>query len=168
MGGLLGESFQWHPFSNSNGHVPLDRTLPTLIGLNAGLAAGLMGAYLPDQSQYGPSWRRVLLVDLGAGAGVVAGMVSGCLSNSNCYNPKGSGSANNGQAGPDARARTAVSGLVGGAVGAAAAWFLTSGSDRNDASSNDGPSVPFTPSVGLLQTPGQTGAVPGAVVFGIF
>ena len=52
-----------------------------LIGLNVGLAAGLLGAYLPDQSHYGPSWRRVLLVDLGAGAGGDCGRAFGCVAN---------------------------------------------------------------------------------------
>ena len=53
-----------------------------LIGLNVGLAAGLLGAYLPDQSRYGPSWKRVLLIDLGAGAGALAGGVGGCVRSS--------------------------------------------------------------------------------------
>ena len=50
-----------------------------LIGLNVGLAAGLLGAYLPDQSRYGPSWKRMLLIDLGAGAGALAGGVGSCV-----------------------------------------------------------------------------------------
>ena len=50
-----------------------------LIGLNVGLAAGLLGAYLPDQSRYGPSWKRVLLVDLGGGRGRARGRRRRCV-----------------------------------------------------------------------------------------
>jgi len=40
----------------------LDLSLPALIGLNVGLGAGLLGAYLPDQTRYGPSWKRIVSV----------------------------------------------------------------------------------------------------------
>ena len=55
----------------------LDLTPGALIGLNVGLALGLMAAYLPDQTKYGPTWKRVLLIDLAVGAGMVAGGVAG-------------------------------------------------------------------------------------------
>lgn len=182
-GMLVAEATQWHPFASHvettgmNGmpaveerRVPLDRTLPAVIGLNAGLAGGLLGAYLPDQSRYGPSWRRVLLIDVGAGAGIVAGMVSGCLANKDCYNPRDTrepfGPV---AAGGDARAKTAITGIVGGAVGAVAAWLLTSGTDDGD-QSNDAPAVQVVPSVGVVSSPGQSasGTVPGAMLFGVF
>jgi len=57
----------------------LDLAPGTLIGLNVGLLAGLAGAYLPDQSHYGPTWQRVLFVDLAAAAGAIAGGVFGCV-----------------------------------------------------------------------------------------
>ena len=50
-----------------------------LIGLNVGLVAGLLGAYLPDQSKYGPSLRRVLLIDAAAGAAALAAGVGACV-----------------------------------------------------------------------------------------
>jgi hypothetical protein len=175
-GMLVAEATQWHPFArdvlNDKGNVeerrvPLDRTLPAVIGLNGGLAAGLLGAYLPDQSRYGPSWRRVLLIDVGAGAGIVAGMVSGCLANKDCYNPTRYNMPV--PADGDARAKTAITGLVGGVVGAAAAWLLTSGTDDGE-QSNDTPAVQIVPSVGVVTSPGQSanGTVPGAMLFGVF
>jgi hypothetical protein len=57
-----------------------------LIGLNVGLAAGLLGAYLPDQHEYGPTWQRVLLVDAAVVAGGVAGATIGCVANTRCLN----------------------------------------------------------------------------------
>jgi hypothetical protein len=88
-----------------------------LIGLNVGLAAGLLAAYLPDQRKYGPSWKRVLLIDLAVGAGMVAGGVAGCVANADdclTQNP----SAN-------ARAISAGSALAGGALGFIGGWLLT-------------------------------------------
>jgi len=96
----------------------LDRVPAALIGLNVGLLGGILGAYLPDQTKYGPSWRRVLLVDLAAVAGVVAGGVAGCVSNvDGCLlarSPDG-----------EAYARVARTALVGGAAGAVAGVLLT-------------------------------------------
>jgi len=37
-----------------------------LAGMNVGLVTGLALAYLPDQRLYGPSWQRVILIDLTA------------------------------------------------------------------------------------------------------
>jgi hypothetical protein len=80
----------------------------TLIGLNVGLAAGLLGAYLPDQSHYGPTWQRVLLVDAAVVAGGVAGATIGCVANPSCLNQT-----------PNDRDRSIVAGsaLLGGALG---------------------------------------------------
>ncbi len=81
----------WHGWHDSRGHdgelyncavhttSALDLAPGTLIGLNVGLLAGLIGAYAPDQSHYGPTWQRVLFVDLAAAAGAIAGGVFGCV-----------------------------------------------------------------------------------------
>src|SRR5207253_2022679 len=96
----------------------LDLSLPSLIGLNVGLAAGLLGAYLPDQSRYGPTWRRILLIDLAAGAGALAGGVGGCVADVHgCLNASA----------PDAGARALAAkwALAGAAAGAIGGVLLT-------------------------------------------
>jgi hypothetical protein len=97
-----------------------------LIGLNLGLGAGLAMAYLPDQSRYGPSWQRVLLVDLGGAAGALAGAlidtVGQCLREPRSDN----------ECRFEESARTPKLALLGGAVGFAAAWLLTRGYDAGE------------------------------------
>jgi len=96
----------------------LDRVPSALIGLNVGLVAGLLCAYLPDQTKYGPSWQRVTLIDLAALAGVIAGGVGGCVANvDGCLQ---SGSPTEG-----AYAIAATTALVGGALGAVGGVLLT-------------------------------------------
>jgi hypothetical protein len=98
----------------------LDLTPGTLIGLNVGLAAGLLGAYLPDQSRYGPTWQRVLFVDLATGAGAIAGGVFGCVGNVN-------GCLKQPNPSDQARSIAAWSALVGAGVGAVAGVIGTRG-----------------------------------------
>jgi hypothetical protein len=93
----------------------LDLAPGALIGLNVGLVSGLLGAYLPDQSRYGPSWKRVLLIDLAAAAGAVGGAVGGCVANvTGCLNPPTATASEDGRA---IAALGAVGGAVVGAIG---------------------------------------------------
>jgi hypothetical protein len=110
-----------------NDNSVLDLTLPGLVGLNAGLAAGLLAAYLPDQSKYGPAWRRTLLIDLAAGAGAVGGAVAGCVANVD-------GCATDRRNTPDtnARAIVAAAALGGGVLGLLGGVMLTRHSDDDD------------------------------------
>jgi len=91
-----------------------------LIGLNVGLVAGLIAAYFPDQTKYGPTWKRVLLVDLAVGAGALAGGVAGCVANGACLNEPPSQTD---------RAISAAAALAGGVVGFAGGYLLTRHTD---------------------------------------
>ena len=128
------------------GRSILDLMPGALIGLNVGLASGLLGAYLSDQSRYGPSWKRVLLVDLAAGAGALAGGVAGCVNNyTGCLNNKM----------PDDRARSvaALWALGGGALGAVGGLLLTRHYDDDPPPPSSKPKVALSTTLIPLRTP---------------
>jgi hypothetical protein len=134
----------------------LDLTPGALIGLNVGLALGLMAAYLPDQTKYGPTWKRVLLIDLATGAGALAGAVAGCVANGQCLD-----------ATPDQkshwispRALSAGAALGGGVVGFLGGYFLTRHVD-------DEPAPAPATSLTLAPTP-MPGGLPGFTAMGTF
>jgi hypothetical protein len=138
----------------------LDLTLPALIGLNVGVGAGLLAAYLPDQKRYGPTWTRVLLIDLAAAAGVVGGGIAGCVAFDDCLKA---------YPGDPARAKSAIAALAGGALGAGAGVLLTRNLDvdgqRQGARVAPGASM----SLMLLPTTSASGAaVPTIAAIGMF
>ena len=150
MGAITQVALQWKPYGNSweytvrqpeNPDVPgtdrcdgigddkrcayeeksaLDLVPGALIGLNVGLAAGILAAYLPDQSRPGPSWKRVLLVDLAVAAGAIAGATFGCVSNPSCLK---------GTPGEGDRGIAAGAALLGGGLGLAGGILLTGSVD---------------------------------------
>jgi len=133
-----------------------------LIGLNVGLGVGLAGAYLSDQSRYGPSLKRVLLVDAAAGAAALAAGVGACVSQSrSCLTAH--------QPDDDARAIAAGSALMGGAVGIIGGILLTRHVDDDPEvaatklSSATIPLATFT-----LLRDGTGGSVPGVTAVGLF
>ncbi len=142
-------------------HTPIS----VLVGMNAGLAAGLAIAYLPDQHLYGPSWQRVALVDLAGAAGLVAGAltvtVGACIrANIRCERfPSDS--------------PTAKGALVGGGIGLLAGWFITRNYDRRSATASprrtDGPAaLPVPTALPVQARDGRLGLVPGLAAQGRF
>jgi hypothetical protein len=134
----------------------LDLSLPALIGLNVGLGAGLLGAYLPDQSRYGPSWTRIALIDLAAGAGALGLGIAACVADDKgCLTAK-----------PDSmvRARTAGAALLGGAAGLVAGILLTRNVDAVRVPPVEAP----PPSIAILPIPTPGGVTPMVSAQGFF
>jgi hypothetical protein len=183
VGSLAAVTFRWNPFalqtvvpavpaSKVNGvdvpgsppqlgdsHSVLNLSLPALIGLNAGLGAGLLGAYLPDQSRYGPSWERIGLIDLAAGAGALAGGIAACVADAACV----SGTSNS----RTARSHAAAVALLSGGAGLVAGIILTRNVDRAESPPSHGSLPP--PTLGLLPvSDGHGGLTPLVTAAGYF
>jgi hypothetical protein len=137
-----------------------------LAGLNVGLAAGLAMAYLPDQTVYGPSWQRVLMVDLAGVAGAIfATTIEICTKGSDihCGDQTQDNNKLNG--------RTARYALVGAGLGLVAGWLLTMSYDHNNQERPAPPLLSHIPLPGVVpvQSPyGTAELVPGLVSQGQF
>ncbi len=147
--------------------ITSSQALTVFGGLNVGLATGLAMAYVPDQSQYGPHWQSVLLVNMGGLAGAFAGAVAAAI-------PKCTQDRCGFADGPV----TAQLSLVGGALGIGAGWFLTRGYERRlstGGSSRLSPSLsslslsPPVPSVvPVTDAAGVSRLLPGLMAGGTF
>jgi hypothetical protein len=138
-----------------------------LAGLNLGLGAGLALAYLPDQRMYGPTWRRVLLIDLATAAGGIGGalfkIVGQCLQTESSDKPCEFESGN-GQ--PTARFA-----LVGAGLGLAAGWLLTRQYDTGQTPPSERSPAVVVPVPTVLPVPGHDGrlrVLPGLAARGRF
>src|SRR6266540_2214127 len=154
-GAMVGEGTEC-AFSESSALDPLPGAL---IGMNLGLAAGLLGAYLPNQSRYGPSWKRVVFIDLAVGAGAIAGATFGCVSNPKCLNQRPL---------DEDRAIAAGAALLGGALGLAGGILLTRHIDDgiSDAPAASPPTMPVATFAPIRDAAGGMG--PGVAAMGTF
>ncbi|MBN2576409.1 MAG: PEGA domain-containing protein [Deltaproteobacteria bacterium] len=135
-----------------------------LAGLNVGLGAGLVMAYLPDQRSYGPTWQRVLMVDL---AGLTGAVFASAIEL--CTRTNGVHCANDTDATLDKR--TARFALVGAGLGVFAGWLLTMNYDRESQTRSDLPPLSFLPLPGAVpvqSTVGTADLVPGLLSQGRF
>ncbi len=134
-----------------------------LAGMNAGLLTGLALAYLPDQQAYGPSWQRVILIDLAA----VAGGFTGALMQMCVSGQTSSGFCGNAQIGP----KMARYALAGSAVGLVAGYLLTWKYDKHNDNPQQGPparGLPLPSVLPVQTTDGRWALVPGLVSQGQF
>jgi hypothetical protein len=136
-------------------------------GLNAGIATGLALAYLPDQRSYGPSWQRVIMVDLsGIAGGLLAAAVEFCSRPSDadgknyCANSKGS-----------LKDRTARFALVGAGIGLITGWLLTTNYDQGIEPRPRLPGLSLLPlpsAIPIQSTTGGAQLLPGLLAQGRF
>ncbi|MCG5053913.1 MAG: PEGA domain-containing protein [Myxococcales bacterium] len=136
--------------------------LSMLLGLNVGVGVGLAGAYLPDQTKYGPSWQRMVLVDLTVAAGAFAGALVGAISEcaqgaSECQF----------QDTPTTTRRA----LAGGALGLVAGWLVTRSVDDPNRTANSAAAPSWLPHLAALPVQsreGRTTLVPSLSAQGRF
>jgi hypothetical protein len=139
-----------------------------LTGLNVGLGAGLAMAYLPDQTVYGPSWQRVIMVDLAGVAGAIFATTVEI-----CTRPGTSYCADN-STDPNSKAlndRTARFALAGAGLGLLTGWLLTMNYDRNHHGRPAPPLLSHLPIPGVVpvQSPyGTAELLPGLISQGQF
>jgi hypothetical protein len=149
-------AFGWSPQQ----HTPL----AVFGGLNLGLGLGLALAYLPDQRQYGPTWQRVLLVDVAAAAGAFGGALVSTMQS--CLQLGKSEPCNF-----RSEQRTAKFALLGGGVGLAAGWFLTRNHDRRQRAPSEravSARLPLPTLLPVMASDGRVTAVPGLGTGGHF
>jgi hypothetical protein len=138
-----------------------------LVGLNVGLGAGLAMAYLPDQQKYGPSWQRVIMVDLAGIAGAVfASAIEVC-------SRRTSDNKSIHCADSDAKLdrRTARFALIGAGLGIFTGWLLTMNFDRESPQRPELPVLSFIPLPGAVpveSTAGTFELLPGLMSQGRF
>jgi hypothetical protein len=138
-----------------------------LAGLNVGLATGLAMAYLPDQKQYGPSWKRVIMVDMaGLAGGIFASAVEVCSRRT-----QNNQSIHCADSDANLNRRTARFALVGAGLGLLTGWLLTMDFDREVQRRPEIPLLSYIPLPGAVpvETPAGTAELlPGLLSQGRF
>ena len=150
-------------YTNYRNQIKQRTSWGMLAGLNVGLAAGLAMAYLPDQSVYGPSWQRVMMVDMAGLAGAVfATTIELCSRTENAHCADSNTTLNS---------RTARFSLVGAGLGLFAGWLLTMNYDRVRETRPERPLFSFIPLPGAVPVESLMGTaelLPGLLSSGRF
>jgi hypothetical protein len=138
--------------------------ISVLVGLNGGLLAGLAAAYLPDQRTYGPTWQRVMMVDLAGAAGLFAGALTVTVGHCINENIRCERFASDVPTGRGA--------LVGAGLGLAAGWFLTRHYDKIDGPVSEARTarllLPLPAPLATIGRNGQVTLLPGPTAQGRF
>ena len=137
-----------------------------LAGLNVGLGAGLAMAYLPDQSVYGPSWQRVIMVDLAVLSGAIFATTIEL-----CSRDSGSSLSCANDTNAQLTGRTARFALAGAGLGLVAGWLLTMNYDCPGEPRSDLAPLSFIPLPGAVpveSTMGTADLLPGLLSHGRF
>ena len=139
-----------------------------LAGLNTGLLAGVAMAYLPDQRSYGPTWQRVMMVDL---AGLAGALLASAVEF--CSRPDAPGGQKNycANAPGDLNERTARFALVGAGLGLLTGWILTTNYDQAHQARPVPSALSFLPMPGAVPVQSKTGTaelLPGLLSQGRF
>lgn len=138
-----------------------------LAGVNVGLATGLALAYLPDQRTYGPTWQRVIMVDL---SGIAGALLASAVEF--CSRPSRTGGKNYcANSSGDLNRRTARFALVGAGIGLVTGWLLTTNFDQPIEPRPTLPTYALFPMPGAIpiqSTGGGAELLPGLVSQGRF
>ena len=141
-----------------------------LAGLNVGLAAGLAMAYLPDQSVYGPSWQRVLIVDMAGLAGALFATTIEICSRTTTVGSE-TVHVHCADSNTTLNSRTARFSLVGAGLGLFAGWLLTMNYDHVRETRPERPLFSFIPLPGAVPVESLMGTpelLPGLLSSGRF
>jgi hypothetical protein len=127
-----------------------------LAGLNVGLAAGLSLAYLPDQHNYGPTWQRVIMIDL---AGIAGALLASAVEVCSQTTKEGEKTycANNDH--NQLTQRTARFAFVGAGLGLVAGWLLTMNYDKRGLEEPSPSALSLLPLPGVVPVQSTTGTV---------
>lgn len=127
-------------------------------------------AYLPDQGVYGPSWQRVIMVDMAGLAGAVfATTIELCSRTTTVGNE--TVHVHCADSSTTLNSRTARFSLVGAGLGLFAGWLLTMNYDHDRAAQPVRPLFSFIPVPGVVpveSTLGTPELLPGLVSQGRF
>jgi hypothetical protein len=152
-------------------HIDIKRRLGwgILAGLNVGLGAGLAMAYLPDQREYGPTWQRVLMVDMAGLAGTVFATTVELCTRKRDNNVRIHCAS---EEKTILNQRTARFALVGTGIGLIAGYLLTMDFDQDSKTSrSERPPLSFIPMPGVIPVESSTGSaalLPGLLTQGRF